>query len=363
MLLEQIAGTDVWFRTYRMRCDARFTYKLAENLSPRVLGSIPAAERGSYTSQFVSDPLNRRGDFETLMGRASIAELPNAPPQPLIRLAAGVNRGVVQEVSFPSAILENQRSLWIYTPPGYTTSEKDIALMIVFDGDDRHYSDGSYFPIPTILDNLIGQARVPRMIAVMIGNAPGARQRELSCWEPFDKFLTDELLPMLRSRYSLRSASRSNVIAGASLGGAAAVCSAMQHPDLFPNVLVQSGAFAMSWPQMRLNSGLPTAPGPGELFTSGFPEAEWIARQFVQKKKLPLRFYVEVGLMEDTRWNARLPFFAHPSTTLAARHFRDVLEAKGYTLIYHEYNGAHEALSWRGTFGDALAGLVGRVKK
>src|ERR1041385_2951208 len=41
MLLEQIAGTDVWFRTYRMRCDARFTYKVAENLSPRVLGSIP----------------------------------------------------------------------------------------------------------------------------------------------------------------------------------------------------------------------------------------------------------------------------------------------------------------------------------
>jgi enterochelin esterase family protein len=39
---------------------------------------------------------------------------------------------------------------------------------------------------------------------------------------------------------------------------------------------------------------------------------------------------------------------------------RDVLEAKGYSVVYSEFAGGHEFLSWRGSVADGLMALAGR---
>jgi hypothetical protein len=49
-----------------------------------------------------------------------------------------------------------------------------------------------------------------------------------------------------------------------------------------------------------------------------------------------------------------------PSMLLANRHMRDILQLKGYQVHYAEFSGGHHALSWRGTFGDALIALIGQ---
>jgi enterochelin esterase-like enzyme len=46
-----------------------------------------------------------------------------------------------------------------------------------------------------------------------------------------------------------------------------------------------------------------------------------------------------------------------PSGVCTCRHFRTVLEAKGYVVAYHEFNGGHEMLNWRGTLADGLCAL------
>ena len=74
---------------------------------------------------------------------------------------------------------------------------------------------------------------------------------------------------------------------------------------------------------------------------------------------MPVRFYLEAGLLEDAIWRESPPRFAMPSLLLATRHLRDVLQSKGYGLCYHEFNGGHEDLSWRGTFADGLMALAG----
>jgi len=45
------------------------------------------------------------------------------------------------------------------------------------------------------------------------------------------------------------------------------------------------------------------------------------------------------------------------------QRLRDVLEAKGYPVLFREYNGGHDYLNWCGTFGDNLRALIGKPSK
>lgn len=116
------------------------------------------------------------------------------------------------------------------------------------------------------------------------------------------------------------------------MGGLAAACAAYEHPEIFGKVFAQSGSFYR--PQ-------------------GDGEPEWLARQFVQSKLLPLDFYLEVGLLETSSVPSR-----DPSMLTSSRHLRDVLLAKGYRVDYHEHFSGHEHLAWRATFGEGLIELL-----
>jgi len=58
---------------------------------------------------------------------------------------------------------------------------------------------------------------------------------------------------------------------------------------------------------------------------------------------LPVRFYLEVGLMEDDRMQIE------PN-----HRMRDMLASKGYVLRYSEYNGGHSLLNWSQRVAEGL---------
>jgi enterochelin esterase-like enzyme len=62
--------------------------------------------------------------------------------------------------------------------------------------------------------------------------------------------------------------------------------------------------------------------------------------------RLPLRFYMEVGLQEPAEM------------ILPNRHLRDVLMLKGYDISYTEFNGGHNYVCWRGSLADSLIKLI-----
>jgi len=82
-------------------------------------------------------------------------------------------------------------------------------------------------------------------------------------------------------------------------------------------------------------------------------EGGWLAKQFIQSPKLPLKFYLDAGVFE-----ASLGGFI--GILDASRHMRDVLLAKGYEVHYQEFIGGHDYLSWRGTLADGLIALIGK---
>jgi len=108
----------------------------------------------------------------------SIVEMPDAPPQPWLAERPGVPAGQVEKHHLKSALLKNEREIAVYLPPGYSRREKPYPVLVLFDelaylGDQNQMV---LIPAPTILNNLISEGRIPAMVALFVGNAPGVRK-------------------------------------------------------------------------------------------------------------------------------------------------------------------------------------------
>jgi enterochelin esterase family protein len=272
--------------------------------------------------------------------------MPDAPPQFWAEPRAGVPAGVIEEHQFKSALLNNERELSIYLPPGYDSKDmvQPYGLVVLFDG-------GAYVPTkagpplipgPTTFDNLIADKRIPPVVVLFIDNPPGMRNAELACNLAFLNSLNAEMIPWVRQHYNVTKDPKNTMVGGLSRGGLTATCAALHHPETFGNVLSQSGSF--SWTPPSDNNPLEYNP---EV------EPNWVAKQFIASPRTELRFYLTTGTGEFD------PAGRGQDALVANRHLRDVLLAKGYEVHYQEYDGGHDFLSWRGSLADALIALIG----
>lgn len=325
--MSQLPGTGVWYLTYRMRNDARMAYRLAPNDS-----LVPfEAETNFFArmSHFRRDPFNAKTfDYGGNM-KASVLELSEAPSDEWIDAQQDIPHGTIQESKLRSALLKNERSVWLYTPPAYDPA-KAYPLLVVMDGE----SYTTLVPTPTILDNLIHAGKIPAVVALFIGNASEARDTELNCAAAWGDFLVKEAIPWIESSGHVRIETKGVLIAGSSMGGLAAGCAAIDHPEVFGKVLAQSGSF------YRAPAG---------------EEPEFLARRLAQSKRLQVEFYLDTGLLETAAIPSR-----DPSMLTSSRHLRDVLIAKGYHVEFRDRFSGHEHVAWRATLSDGLTALLAR---
>lgn len=338
-MLTPLPQSDLWYKTYRLRSDMRTGYWLSLNDPLIPLHEIE--DERAHWSKYQLDPLNPRThtypkddelpDDEDFT--FSLLELPDAPAQPWIVPRPHVPQGKVEMFRFRSQILDNERRVWIYTPPGYMASGEPYDLLLVFDG--LAYLHHDLVPTSTILDNLLFEGKIPPLVAVFPDSlSMETRSRELPCYPPFVEFLTRELLPWVHGQYHITSDPARTIVAGSSYGGLAAAFAGLTAPQVFGKVLSQSGAFWYSGQEMD------------DI------DAEWLlTRRFVESPRLQLRFYLEVGLLEHIH---------ETDTVFCNRHLRDILEAKGYHVTYSEYMGGHNYICWRGSFADGLLALIGK---
>lgn len=332
----RLAGTDVWYTTVRLSSRGRLAYTLLVNAPPLPPPNFDSSAEHKllYLAVAQADPLNPRrcfGEQGSPYETQSLLELPAAPPQPWIEERPGTPCGTLRRSRFASRRLQDSRLVDVYTPPGYSESAAAYSLLLLFDG--QWYLARAR--AATILDNLLAAGKIPPLVTVFIGNGPqNARSRQLPCNPDFVAFLAEELLPWVRERCHVTDDPARRIIAGASYGGLAAAYAALAHPDLFGNVLAQSGSFWWHPPQ------------------AGGQRGNYIASLLLRQPLLPLRFYLDAGSDE-------LDFCGSGRSILAAsRHLRDVLLAKGYPVAYQEFSGGHGFLSWRGTLADGLIQLT-----
>ena len=313
----RVQGSDVWYLSFAIRNDARFTYSFSPDDS-----MLPLLDPARVARDFQQDPLNTRR-FLGLSGKySSYVELPDAPSEPWQTPAPETVRGRLARTSFRSRLLGNERALWIYTPAPFDPNPQDYPLLVLLDGGAYTHSST---PAAAILDHLIATKQIRPTLAILVGNTQRARELPSSM---FAAFLATELVPWATGKYGASQNPASIVIAGSSLGGLVASFAAFQHPDVFGNALSMSGSYWWEWGDRE--------------------EPEWLTRRFQETPRRPVRFFVAVGAMEKA-----------DSQLFTNRRFANVLAEKGYSVEYQEFNGGHGYISWRRALFDGLITLLG----
>jgi len=240
----------------------------------------------------------------------------------------GTPAGRFVEQTYDSKVYSGPKRVWTYTPAGGNPA----GLVVCLWGAD--YVE--QIPVRSILDDLIAKKQIPPLAAVLVDDND-LRFQDFQATQAMAASVSGEVLPWARAHLGVPADPRRTIITGYSAAGLASAYVAFTHPDLFGNVLSQSGAF---W---RAFEG------------TGAEAPRWLATQFDKAPTSRTIFYLEVGGGE-TRVAGGVASLLDEN-----RHLRDVLLKKGYSVAYEEVPGAqHEFGHWRSKFGDGIVSLTSR---
>lgn len=314
--LHHLLRTDIWYRTYKTAKNVRFTYRISVNDTLVPFNKDP--DWKARKEAFHLDPLNPR---KVSLGGDEKASLFNGPE------VGQVPADTVHPLTFGRLEVQKigGRGVHIYSPKD--SSIRQLGLAFVMDGDS--YTNIVHFP--GIVDRLISSGKVPPLVAALVESPD--RQKDLRPNKAFTHYVSDVLLPYLEKRFPLSKDPARRVLVGSSLGGLEAAYLGYKLPGQFGNVIAQSGSYWWAPP--------------------GDPEPEWLARQYARSPLRPVRFYLDIGILETT------PTRRGPTMITVNRHFRDVLCARGYDVYFQTFPGAHEYVNWRRTLPTALEFALG----
>lgn len=332
--LRRLGDSDIWYRTVTLPPGTRLSYQIAVDPVRGASGDREAYRQG-LRAALRPDPLNR-----VRMGEYSLLELPGAVPQPYVAARPGLPRGRLAVEHFHNAGTGRTYEVTLYRPPG-VPDDRPTPMVVVFDAE-RYLTD---IPTPTILDNLIADGAIPPVSAAMIRNAdPRSRGQDLACNTGFADMLARYFMPWVRTRLRLTGDPGQIVLAGSSYGGLISTCAALRHPGSFGAVLSQSGSYWWDPP------GAAPATSAGD---------HHVIRQVRDAAPLPIRFYLDAGLLERRPGPDDGPD-NRDSILLTNRALAATLRDRGYNVTFHPFAGGHDDAAWRGTLSDGLIHLLHR---
>jgi enterochelin esterase-like enzyme len=328
---QRLGSSNVWYLSYVLPKTSRSFYRIRVPQGLHRSPSSPARFTiDGVLYEHYLDPLNPKvfpegKDHVDAPGSYYIGS--EAPPNPYLQMHADVAGGL-EKFEIDSQVLSGKRTVTMYTPANYARKGKPLPLILQFDGES-YITDVA---APAMLDNMIAQKAIPPVIVAFL-HSQGTRNDDLPPNEKFQQFIGSELVPWIRERYRISKDPKLNVVAGSSFGGLAAAYTAFVHPEIFGNVLSQSGSFW--WSPTYLQDVSPS------------PNAGWMVKQFAESAPKPLRFYMSVGSWESA------------GMLSGNRILRSVLVGKGNEVTYSEVVSGHNYANFQQSFPDGLLALLG----
>ena len=184
----------------------------------------------------INDPANR--ERQTSFGSfQSMFAIPG--PKPWLP-SAGVPRGAVTRHMFHSAVANDDRDFFVYTPASYEPKRAQgypVLYLLHGLGDDAERWLIGGGGAANILDNLIAQNKaVPMIVVTPLGygtsNGPAGGRGSANI-VGYSRILLDEVMPMVDKAYNVSKNREQRAIAGLSMGGAETLYVGLNHLDKF----------------------------------------------------------------------------------------------------------------------------------
>lgn len=307
--MQSLDGTDLWALTMELPGKSRFEYKFEV-----VRGGDRSLELDALNEVQAHDPFGANSVCQGFGYK-----------RPRWTLQDPDTRcGTLTPLEVESEVFAGRRDVQVYLPARFRSNRR-YPLLVVHDGPDYlRYAD---FKI--VLDNLIHRLEIPAMI-VALTQSPD-RLVEYTGDPRHARFIADELLPALSEKFPLIDNRSSRGLMGASLGGVASLHTASMYPDLFGQLLLQSGSFAFS--DLGQHQKGPIF-DPVVRFMNAYRK-----RPFVLAEKI----YLSCGIYE--------------SLIYENRSLVPLLQAQGMRINFEEARDAHNWENWRDRLRNGLTWL------
>jgi len=269
----------------------------------------------------VPDPLNaKRTIYNGVDADNHFFAMPEYAQTPFATARRSAAKGKVTDHVIKNEMLVagGKRTVHFYHPP----TDEAVPLIVVYDGQDFL----KRATLPTILDNLIAQARIHPVALAMIDHGKQARFLEYMSNEATLGLLVREVLPLAREHLNLVDVEKqpgAYGVMGASMGGLMALFTGLRLPTIFGNVFSLSGAFGFSM--------------------DGYEQMIFDLVRL--KPRSPINVWMNVGRYEG---------LLEPNRRMVA-----LLRELEYSVTYREYAGGHNYTCWRDEIGRGLETLYG----
>jgi len=212
--MHRVEGTDFYFRTYELPEKALFSYRF------------------SVFSEPMTDPANPRKTGGEGNEQSVLATTDWQAPSHL-REPEG-KRGSLEKLQWKSELLDNEREVQVYLPPGYGESEGRYPLLVVNDSRQA-LSKGE---MDKSLDNLIGKTVAPVIVAFV--SSVSWRELGGSSTAEYTRAQAEELIPLLDKNFRTDARRESRAVLGQDSAGFAAMYLALHHPGVLSRAAAQS---------------------------------------------------------------------------------------------------------------------------
>jgi len=252
------------------------------------------------------DPLNRHSVNNGVGSRNNFFYMPETMPSPFTIRRAEVQVGALTRHSVETGLLrdDGEREIYLYRPP----VKEPVPLLIVYDGND-YLQRGK---LAVIVDNLIAEKRIRPIAMAFLQNGKRRRSVEYACSDATVSWLEHVILPLARRQLNLLDVEKypgAYGILGASFGGLMSMYTGLRMPDIFGNVLSQSGVF------------------------------EFEGRDFAALDLIKHGHARDINIWMDA---GRLEWLLEDN-----RRMQPLLKERGYKVIYREFVGGHNYTAWR----------------
>jgi len=257
--------------------------------------------------------------------------------------------------TFESKIFSNKRKIRVFLPEGYRRSKRDYPVLYLNDGQNLFdpataQGGGLEWGVDETVLSLLRLRRVEPLIIVGIDNA-GKRERanEYLPWEDiylsppqknpkgakYPDFVTEEIMPFVEKRYRIKRGAEFTGIGGSSYGALISLYTALEKPEIFGRVLLESPSF--------------------------YVDGARILKISETSEKFPARVYLGVGTNEMGKKNCDPNDETHEAVT-DVRRLEKTLKEKTAVKVVVEACATHSEIAYGRRFTEALEFLFPRAK-